>query len=544
MVRVHGNFIAVLVAGAVIWALVFYAAAVDFVTGGERPFRAVWNGFGEFSLFGLTVPVNFEGYLDYDYYYVSWADRFLSGHMPYTDEFNYITVGDKRYNTPYFLPPLYLYMCVLGRILPVQPFGIGLLITVFGFLTVFPVYGITHYLSQNRRLAEVASVTYLLNPLVLYHCAFEWLNPAPFVFFAMLSFYLLMSGRRTLGVLAMVTSVMFKQTAFFFALPLVAYVLKRAPGAPIPHGTDGESGGAGTTSSEGEGVDKDESADESSGNDESGRAGGGRPEGDHIDTKGFVQLALIALGYATALSLPYVLDPTNYLFYIFVKPGAVRLGDYTSPPPVGFPMVLAVLIMVAGAPQWAVQLVDTLTYYTVGLVMGVVPLFALMLFEVKDDEHPRAYWRRMMLLTLLLILWMHVWSPRGIYKYYLVAVMPLVSVLTSSRMCSREDGAVPVTLSALFLPGMFSSAVLLLDRNVYLVVLIVAFIGYVFHRQIGRLYGRVASRVAAAVQRDAGRPPPMGSGPQAPPPSSGAAPSGSLSAPRASSPAPRIPPWT
>ncbi len=97
LVLEHASLVIVLVLGAVVWALVFNLAAMDFMADGERPYRAVWNGFGEFRFFGLTIPLNFEGYLDYDYYYMSWADQFLSGVRPYTDGFDETVINGAVY---------------------------------------------------------------------------------------------------------------------------------------------------------------------------------------------------------------------------------------------------------------------------------------------------------------------------------------------------------------------------------------------------------------------------------------------------------------
>ena len=189
LIRSNLPFIIVVVVASIVWLFVFSVAATDFFTGGVQPYRAVWNGSGHIQFYGYTINFSFEGYLDYDYYYNSWGQQFVSGFAPYTDAFNTIQIGDVSYNTPYFLPPLFVYMCALGVSLPLGPIGIGFLITLFGFLTAFPIYGISTYLSQNKMVGTIAVGTYLFNPVILFATVFEWLNPAPFVFFAILSFF-------------------------------------------------------------------------------------------------------------------------------------------------------------------------------------------------------------------------------------------------------------------------------------------------------------------------------------------------------------------
>ena len=65
------------------------------------------------------------------------------------------------------------------------------------------------------RVGEVAALTYLLNPLMLYHTDFLWFNPAPFVFFFFAGFYMLIRGKRLTGTLLIVCAALFKQTAYF-----------------------------------------------------------------------------------------------------------------------------------------------------------------------------------------------------------------------------------------------------------------------------------------------------------------------------------------
>ncbi len=448
----------VLVVGCIVWWIVFDSACSTF--GGIRPYQAVWNGAGEFPIFGYTIKYNFEGWADYDYYYISWADQFLDGYLPYTDAFNHPIIDGTEYHTPYFFPPLYVYLCAFGRLLPVQPCGIGLVITVFGFLTAFPIYGIAEYLSSNRRVAAISVATYLLNPLTLYYVAFEWLNPAPFVFFSLLGFFLLMRKKRIPGVLAIVMAALLKQTAFFFGLPLVAYILKRAPEeSPL----------------------QDETYD-------------GRPPGDELDLVGFGKIALMVIVFVGAVSLPYLPDIGNYFEYIFQRAGATLLQDLTVVPASNSPITLAVPFIALEFPPWFIQGINLVSYYSVGLVAGVIPLLALMMLKEKDDRTLREYWRTIFYLTLLLVLWLHIWSPRGIYKYYTVAILPFITILSSSRMCSARTEPVSISPSMVILPIGWSFLIVLADRNIYIIYLVLTLLLYLLYRVgIGRIVSRLRS---------------------------------------------------
>jgi len=463
-IKSHQLFILVLFLAAIVWSYVFSLATIDFITGGNQPYRAVWNGFGQFDLFGFTVHFDFEGYLDYDYYYNSWGQQFLSGISPYTDTFNHTQIGEFVYNTPYFFPPLYVYMCALGVALPIAPFGIGFLISLFGFLTAIPIYGISTFLSQNTRVGVVATATYLFNPVVLYHTVFEWLNPAPFVFFAMLSFFLLMRGNRLSGTLAMATSALFKQTAFFFALPLLAYLLRKPPVEdPVP--TD-----------EGE-----------------------KPAGDNLDVRGFVRTAIYVIVFVVAISLPFLTDIGNYLYYIFQRPGGMLLSDVSVLPNAGQPISFAVPLIslnlviqninstlgiaLPEIPESIIQWVNLGTYYTVFLLITMIPLLLMMLLQVKDDTRLRQYWSKMMFLTLLLMLCLHIFSPRGIFKYYCVALIPFFSILPVSKMITQEEEKTKISALMILNPLIFGFLILFPSRYIYLLYLILILISYLMHKQ-------------------------------------------------------------
>ena len=332
-IRSHIVLVTLLILAVFVWSFVFLRAVSDYLL------MSTWYGSGDFNIFGFTLHVEFEGWADYAYYYQTWGERFLEGYTPYTETFN--DAGPDHY-TPYFFPPLYLYVCALGTALPFGAFGIGFLICLFGYATAFPIYGIAKYLSRNKRVGEIAVASYLLNPLILYHTVYEWLNPAPFVFFMMLSFYLLMKQHRTVGTLAMVTAVMFKQTAFFLALPLIAYFIKVPPPRDVSD------------------IDPESTEDHE------------LYAGDNLDVLGLLRMTVIVIVFVVIVSLPYLLEPGNYLYYIFVRPGMTLIDDITVIPEGNMPMTLAVLLIIAGAPEPLTQFVNLATAYSVFLFISII----------------------------------------------------------------------------------------------------------------------------------------------------------------------------
>ncbi|MFW9794515.1 MAG: hypothetical protein ACFFEE_09440, partial [Candidatus Thorarchaeota archaeon] len=226
--------ISVLVIGFIVWAVVFNAALIDYTSTASWTSRSSWLGPfpepGTIQIFGFTLEYQIEGYSDYTFYYVHWGYNLLYGTMPYSPEFGYLELnGITNENGAHMFPPFTSYLYAtgiwLGNLFGWENWGIGFLIAGFGFLTSLPLYGIAKELSSNRRVGEVAALTYLLNPLVLYHTDFLWFNPAPFVFFFFSGFYLLIREKWITGTLLIVSAALFKQSAWFLGIPRIVYLL-------------------------------------------------------------------------------------------------------------------------------------------------------------------------------------------------------------------------------------------------------------------------------------------------------------------------------
>jgi hypothetical protein len=452
-VRQNIVLIMILASAAVVWTLIFSAAGSAFITLGERPFRSAWGGYGHFSMFGYTINFSFEGYADYDYFYYTWGQQFLRGFAPYSTLFNRSTIGNSIYYTPYFFPPLFVYLCAAGSLLPIDPFGIGFLIVVFGYLTAFPVYGISAHISNNRRIAQISTLTYLFNPIILYHTVYDWLNPAPFVFFMTLSFYLLIKRRLISGTLAMVTAALFKQIAFFLILPLIAVLIKK-PSTSRPDNSQ-------------EAV---------------------RSIGDVLDLRTLGKMVLIAIVYVVGVSFPYLFNPANYIHYIFEVPGGFLLTDLTTLPNPGQPIPLATFLIYFGAPIELIDIVNKATYYGIFLMISIFIIFPLMLFQVRSDDSQPKYWRRILFLTLLLMLCVHLFSPRGVYKYYFVALIPFFSIQPASSMISSRTNEPKSSVFMILNPILLGLLIIIPDRNAYLAMVLLILLAYLSHRAFSLVY--------------------------------------------------------
>ncbi len=620
----YSVFIAIIVIGFFVWFIVFNQAVYEYLDTPNWNTRAVWVGNGEYTIFNQTVQIQLEGYSDYSFFYVHWGHKFLNGTWPYSprpDPFGVLVMdGITNTNGAYIFPPLYAVLDAAG--IALNPFvpentGIGLLLTIFGFITIFPTYGIAHELSNNRRVAEAAALTYILSPSPIYHIAWIWLNTAPVVFFFFSGFYMLIRGRRQAGTLLIVVAALFKQIAWFLGIPLVVYLLLRwrypADGQSEPEPTEPSDS---PDPPEPEPKEKDGIIDWLRNSPESvtfflgifavaaisasvllvlnivfpslmlvfmgillvmtylglnaifladctrnaqkknldrstfvksflftlfilslgltmslvvfmiaytfpllnafqilwwpiilsiyflmrfnpgviPRISGPSKKtpsglkGPLIDFRAFLLSVLVVLVFAGAILLPfYLANPNTMLRNIMMAAGGFPLDSFTIPPGYGSPMRFQVLPIVLDLPLLA-EFLDDLVYQGFLLWIGVIVISGLMILEVKRGDNKVYYFRRLLFLAMIMMFWVHLMGPRGVYKYYFVIFAPFFSIFASSRMVTSKTDNVPFSASMIWMPFVMMSMILLPSRNVYFFGIILILIGYLIATQMGTMW--------------------------------------------------------
>ncbi|MHA1614915.1 MAG: hypothetical protein ACTSYJ_08730 [Candidatus Thorarchaeota archaeon] len=481
--------IAVMLIGFIIWTVVFNIALVDYLNSSRWNTRAAWMGPlpgpADFDFFGYTIPYQLEGYSDYSFYYVHWGHNVLNGVLPYSPEFGYLLMdGTVNENGLYIFPPLTAYLYGAGiwleTIIGPGNWGIGLLLASFGYLTALPVYGIAKELSKNPRVGEIAALTYLLNPLVLYHIDYLWLNPSAFYFFFFAGFYALLKKKKHIGTILIVTAALFKQTAWFLGIPLVIFLIMRSrePQEAIPNKDD---------SYESDSIPEieDVSVDDAS------KSNRFSFMTDYFDFRSFAVSVVVALSFAGVVMLPTLIAEPHFWDYWRLAMGYFSFdGNYVDVPSYGVPMTLPVIPIVAGMPDLA-ALLDSLLITSVPLIFGVVVITGVMVLLDKREGKEHIFLRQILFLTMLLMLWVSLTGPRGVFKYYFVMFGPFFSIFASGRMICSKDDHVPVSLSMFLMPFAFTLLILIPERNTYLLYVVLIFILYILSPLINRLYDLV-----------------------------------------------------
>ena len=475
----HRYLLAILLVGALVWAVVFNVALVQYLSSSSNwNHKAPWLGPishpGEIEIFGYTIYYQFEGYSDYSFYYVHWGHNFLNGVMPYSDAFGYLEMdGIVNQNGAHMFPPLtsYLYAAgiALGTIIGPGNWGIGLLIAAFGYLTAIPVYGIAKEFSNNRRVGEIAALTYLINPLVLFHICFVWMNPAPFYFFFFAGFYALVKNKRHTGTLLIVTAALFKQSAWFFGVPLIIYLLMK------PRKKKGS-----------------ELAEPAEKTDLISRLNNvlsSLPS--YFDIKGFLVSVIVVLIFVGAIMLPTLIAQPWFWDYWRLALGAFSFdGNFTDPPPYGVPMRLPVLAIISGQPDLA-ELIDTIILSGGPLAFCVILAAGTMLLTDRFEGDRVRYLRSILYLTLIMMLCVNLFGMRGVFKYYFTMFAPFFSIFGSAKMIRSNDETISPSLSMIYVPILFSIAILVPPRNIYLVYVLIILGLYIAAPLLGYLYNVV-----------------------------------------------------
>jgi hypothetical protein len=482
------------VIGFVVWALVFNAAVVDYTATHTWTSRASWLGPlpdpDTVFVFGFDIEYQLEGYSDYTFYYVHWGYNFLHGTMPYTPDFGYLEMdGITNENGAHMFPPftsyLYAFGIWLGNLYGWENWGIGLLIAVFGYLTALPIYGIAKELSSNRRVGEVAALTYLLNPLVLYHTDFLWFNPAPFVFFFFAGFYMLIKDRRMTGTLLIVTAALFKQSAWFLGIPLIVYLLVRRREKAVEH-------------PEVVAISDDEQEEKQKERTKS------RPLleslNDYFDLRGFAISVIVVLAFIGAVMLPFLIATPDFFNYWRLALGSFSFENFDDPLPYNQPMRVQALLIMFDMPEQA-ELLDIVIKSGGPMIFAVIMGLGLMVLKDRYVGEERLYLRRILFMTFMMMLLVNIVGARGVFKYYFVAIVPFFSIFSSARMIRGTGEHVPFSASMVLLPIPLTLMILLPDRNFYMLYVIIIFAIYGIAPILDKSYDKLKQPVSLLRER-------------------------------------------
>ncbi|MGY5870882.1 MAG: hypothetical protein RTV72_01415 [Candidatus Thorarchaeota archaeon] len=158
--------------------------------------------------------IHVELYNDYQYFYLSWIPNLWEGAWAYSSALSV-----------YLYPPLWIY--TVGLFGSTPPWVPGTVLFLFNMLTGILVYKIAEIITNNEKKSLLAMMIYLLNPITVGYGSFMWLNPTPFVFFVMLSFYFALTNEVEMSIVALGLATLYKQFAVIFFPIIVLLLIKQ-----------------------------------------------------------------------------------------------------------------------------------------------------------------------------------------------------------------------------------------------------------------------------------------------------------------------------
>ena len=345
---------------------IFHYASLSYLLLGQHP------------SFGIHFEVG-EYYSDFTYYYMAFVRLFVQGNLPYTEAL-YTIDGIQVY----IYPPLFLY--ILGafyfipsdRLFPDIVFTaaslgrdldflrVGFAFIVFDLATCVLMYITARRLTTKRVIPVVVMLLYALNPVSLWWGDYLWLSTPIHTFFLVLGFYFMIRGDLRWAALWIAIGTMVKQTAALL-LPVILFLEYR-------HGM-----------------------------------------------KRVLTSLGIMMGVALVLSMPYLFFyPFDYLRVAVSGMGSYWF--YDVPPAATHPVPISTLAVFWPEPFKFIVIAAVFNGIPWAVSLGLLWLLAYLIPEQPEQR----YREQVVFLVLLLSLALHIFWARGIYKYYLIAMLPFL----------------------------------------------------------------------------------------------------------------------
>ncbi len=349
---------------------VFHLSIVRYIES-----QTVYFSYGYFY-FGMDFEI-VEPYGDFQAYYMNFVEQFTQGYLPYTPDLYMVEESQV-----YIYPPLFLYIITAFYFLPVElgfpdlllmgqdlHFArVGFSFIFFDIATCIIIYGAAKKLTSNRILPATAMLLFGLNPITLWWGDYIWMSTPIHTFFLILGFYFMLDGRLRWAAFWVAIATMVKQTAGLL-LPLILMVELSRGWRRVP-----------------------------------------------------ISLGIMAFVIVT-LSLPYlVIYPVNYISAV-----ASGMGGYwmESLPLQTYPVPISVLAWYL--PPVLNSIILWAVYLGIPFLVSLTMLWVIA--YLVEEKTGRRYREQILVLCLLLSLALHSFFSRGIYKYYLIALLPFLVLL-------------------------------------------------------------------------------------------------------------------
>ena len=336
------------------------------------------------STYSLNLPdvfwdlIHTELYNDYQFFYLSWIPRLWEGAWAYSADL-----------AVYLYPPLWIY--TVGLLGSTPSWLPGLVLFSFNAASGIFVYEIANILTGDSR-SKIIMMLYMLNPFTLFYGAFMWLNPTPYVFFTMLSFYLVLLEKDEFSIATLGIATLYKQLAVIFFPLLAILIIKKKADYQMKK-----------------------------------------------KLMSFLKLTVIYSGIVGLVSLPFlIVSPEEFLNQMILG----NTGNYdrltTFIPDSWMTVHANTFFLWLGFPAWFTDIIALLLINYVFLILCGILVYGGFTFfkpssESSNDDRNRILFMKAVLWSFVAVMCVQLFYPRGTYKFYLLALAPFAALLFNYR---------------------------------------------------------------------------------------------------------------
>ena len=380
--------------------------------------------------------ISMELYNDYQFFYMYWTEAFTKGFWPYSEGM-----------LSYIYPPLFILTIGIFGFIPIPAWKMAIPIFLFNIGSGYLVYLIVKKITKNEKYSIYSMIIYFLNPFTLMYGSYTGLNPTPFVFFVILSFYLALVKRNSISMLALGIATMYKQFAIIFLPLIILTIINQYHDKKI-----------------------------------------------YQKLKKMIFYSMIYGMTILLISLPFlIVDYQAYLNRVYLTHTGYSIEMLTTfHPETGWPVNFNSFFLLIRAPEFlTIPIAYLLSYY---ILLGTSMLFIYIYYfkkyiqYYKSSKIQSSYYSlfiESLFWSIALIICLQLFYPRGSYKFYLMLLVPFISIFFDFKNINLEKtlNTQPFKFQKRFLaPLIISWVIFFCFRHIYFWILLAWLIYYVIRK--------------------------------------------------------------
>ncbi|MHA1556080.1 MAG: hypothetical protein ACTSPM_04015 [Candidatus Heimdallarchaeota archaeon] len=365
----------------------------------------------------------FNGYHDFDFYYVEWATAwFEEGWYPFTDWTGMTGIDPLYY---YSYPPIFLYFILLIWRPGMSVIWIAMPLIITDAACAGMVYLIVEKLIKrpgSKGIAFFAGMLMVFAPINIIYDGIYWLNPGPVILLTLISFYFIIERKWWQVFFWLAIATMTKQNALFFTYPIFFVMLGEKVREKGIKKASFESG---------------------------------------ANVILFISVCLLA-------SIPWIfITPIRYFVHMLFPGKMLTIEPIVGEPHIGQPIPISYTLFYYNIRGVAMDIIAFLVNSMLLMIISASVIGVYLLwrsFKGKIDSI------EIFELLAIYTIWTHTFMPRGVFKFYSTYYVPIILIALISSLSYYKT-------KKIITAGLLSaSAILFMGFNIWHTITISYFI--------------------------------------------------------------------